>query len=127
MKTGIDSNFSNVHDAIVVIQGAITVACERSDDINTRQEQLDSKLESITGEVDILTMRTAEIDITQKREVHKLDETKFEVGKISEKVKEMSAEQMITVERVKSLEINLRFLPSRCYKDVTVCIAFPCT
>jgi hypothetical protein len=24
MKTGIDSNFSNVHDAIVVIQGAIT-------------------------------------------------------------------------------------------------------
>jgi hypothetical protein len=71
--------------AIVVIQGAITVACERSDDINTRQEQLDSKLESITDEVDILTMRTAEIDITQKREVQKLDETKFEVGKISEK------------------------------------------
>jgi hypothetical protein len=64
--------------------GAITVACERIDDINTRQEQLDSKLESITDEVDILTMRTAEIDITQKREVQKLDETKFEVGKISE-------------------------------------------
>jgi hypothetical protein len=44
---------------------------------------------------------TAEIDITQKREVQKLDETKFEVGKISEKVEEISAEHMITVERVK--------------------------
>ena len=106
MKTEIDSNFSNVHDAIVNIQGAITIACERIDDIDTRQEQLHTKMESITDEVDILTMRTAEIDITQKREVQKLDETKFEVGKISEKVKEMSAEQMITVERVKSLEIN---------------------
>ena len=73
MKTGIDSNFSNVHDAIVNIQGAITIACERIDDINMRQDQLDSKLESITGEVDILTMRTAEIDITQKREVQKLN------------------------------------------------------
>jgi hypothetical protein len=36
----------------------------------------------------------------------KLDETKFEVGKISEKVEEISAEHMIPVERVKSLEIN---------------------
>ena len=106
MKTEIDSNFSNVHDAIVVIQGAITVACERIDDINTRQEQLDTKLESITDEIDSLSMHTAEIDITQKREVQKLDETKFEVGKISEKVEEISAEHMITVERVKSLEIN---------------------
>ena len=106
MKTKIDSNFSNVHDAIVDIQGAITIACERIDSINTRQDQLDTKMESITDEVDILTMRTAEIDITQNREVQKLNETKFEVGKISKKVEEMSAEQLITVERVQSLEIN---------------------
>ena len=106
MKTKIDSNFSNVHDAIVDIQGAITIACERIDSINTRQDQLDTKMESITDEVDILTMRTAEIDITQKREVQQLNETKFEVGKISKKVEEMSAEQLITVERVQSLEIN---------------------
>jgi hypothetical protein len=32
--------------------------------------------------------------------------TKFEVGQISEQVEEISAEHMITVERVKSLEIN---------------------
>jgi hypothetical protein len=32
MKTEIDSNFSNVYDAIVNIQGAITIACERIDD-----------------------------------------------------------------------------------------------
>jgi hypothetical protein len=53
MKTEIDSNFSNVHDAIVDIQGAITIACERIDSINTRQQHLDSKMESITDEVDI--------------------------------------------------------------------------
>jgi hypothetical protein len=35
MKTRIDSNFSNVHDAIVVIQREITVAYERIDSINT--------------------------------------------------------------------------------------------
>ena len=106
MKTEIDSNFSNVHDAIVDIQRAITSACERIDSINTRQQHLDSKMESITDEVDNLTKRTEEIDIIQKREVQKLDETKFEVGKISEKVEEMSEEHMITVERVKSLEMN---------------------
>jgi hypothetical protein len=61
MKTEIDSNFSNVHDARVDIQGAITIACKRIDDIDTRQGQLDSKMESITDEIDILAMRTAEI------------------------------------------------------------------
>jgi hypothetical protein len=35
-------------------------------------------MESITDEIDSLSMHTAEIDITQKREVQKLDETKFE-------------------------------------------------
>lgn len=106
MKTEIDSNFSNVHDAIVNIHGAITIACERIDGINTRQDQLDIKMESITDKVDILTIRTEEIDITQKCEVQKLEETKFEVGRISEKVEEISEEHMITVERVTSLEIK---------------------
>jgi hypothetical protein len=50
------------------------------------------KMENITDEIDSLSMHTAEIDITQKREVQKLDETKFEVGKISEKAEEISAE-----------------------------------
>jgi hypothetical protein len=47
------------------------------DDINTRQVQLDSKMESITDEIDSLSMHTAEIDITQKREVQKFDITLY--------------------------------------------------
>jgi peptidoglycan hydrolase CwlO-like protein len=66
MKTEIDSNFSNVHDAIVDIQRAITSACERIDSINTRQQHLDSKMESITDEVDNLTKRTEDRNVKYK-------------------------------------------------------------
>jgi hypothetical protein len=45
-------------------------------------------------------MRTEEIDIIQKREVQKLDETKFEVGKISEKVEEMSTSKRLHLDKI---------------------------
>jgi hypothetical protein len=78
-------------------------------------------MESITDEIDSLSMHTAEIDITQKREVQKLDETKFEVGKISEKVEEISAEHMITVERVKSFQWKVWFYHSHLNHILLVC------